>query len=190
MKNLFTFMAKTKTYIACVSAFLLFGFLVLPWKSAQVALYTPEGASFDTSLFYSPAEAKNRIALYNDEGRSAYIFDRWTFDLAFPLVYGVFMLSSWAFALSRLRRKTGLHPFLAVPLAAIAFDFAENISVTILMLAYPSAPVIAVYAASASTLLKWIFVGTGFAGSLVLPLAAFIVHLRKKFKRSPETQRG
>jgi len=184
MKNLFTFFSRPRTYIVCATAFLLFGMLVLPWKSAQVALYTPESASFDTSLFYAPEEAARRVALYGDEGRASYVFDRWTFDLAFPAVYGAFMLSSWAFALARLGRKSkvDMPRLLAVPLLAVVFDLAENISVTAIMLAYPASPGIALYTAGASTLLKWIFVGAGFSGSLLLPLAALFSFLSQRQK--------
>ncbi len=190
MKNLFTFLARPRTYAACLAAFLLFGALVLPWKSAQVARYTPKGAGFDTSLAYSPAEAQRRAGLYSEEGRASYVFDRWTFDLAFPAIYGAFMLSSWAFALKRLgKNRTGTHRFLAIPLAAVAFDLAENISVTVIMLGFPEAQGFAAFAASASTLLKWIFVGAGFAGSLFLPLAAMLAFFIRKKRIAGDSQK-
>ncbi|HAE22034.1 MAG TPA: hypothetical protein DCG47_06900 [Spirochaetaceae bacterium] len=202
-------LAKPWLFIAATAAFVVFAFTVLPAKAADAALYTPPGASFDTSLFYTPAEAIERAVSYGEEGRSAYIFDRWTFDLVFPLIYGLFMLSAWAFSLKRLapggaitdRVRAGAeksgeakpgYRWLLVPALGIAFDFAENSAVTLLMLGVGSlgaeaAPAggilggamgepswlgLAAFASSAATALKWLFVGAGFAGALILPLAA------------------
>jgi hypothetical protein len=196
-------LAKPRFFAAATAVFVVFAFTVLPAKAADAALYTPPGASFDTSLFYTPAQAIERAFSYGEEGRAAYIFDRWTFDLAFPLVYGVFMLSAWAFSIKRLVSGAGqakpAYSWLLVPALGIAFDFVENTAVTLLMLGVGSSGLesaarggalgatlgvspwlqAAAVGASAATALKWLFVAAGFAGALTLPLAAGIAALAR-----------
>ncbi len=207
-------LAKPWLFITATAAFMVFAFTVLPAKAADAAVYTPPGASFDTSLFYTPAEAIERALSYGEEGRAAYIYDRWTFDAAFPLVYGLFMLSAWAFGLKRFA-PSGIPPagkaaseagagkakpryrWLLVPALGIAFDFAENGAVTLLMLGVgkvgaeaalagvavggalgaPPWLGLAAAASSAATALKWLFVGAGFAGAVALPALAGLVAL-------------
>jgi hypothetical protein len=159
---------------------------VLPAKAADAAAYTPAGASFDTSFFYTPAQALERVGLYSPEGRVAYVYDRWTFDVVWPLVYGLFLFSGWAFGLSCLvpadgkGRDRARAAWLLVPDLAVFFDFVENTAVTILMLAYPASPLAAALVASAGTVIKWVLVMTGMAGAVGLPLAGGIAVLLRR----------
>lgn len=180
MKSLGQALAKPAVFGLSVFIFAAFVALILPGKAADAASYTPPGASFDTSFFYSPAQAIERAAAYSAEGRAAYIYDRWTFDLAWPAAYGFFMLSSWAFGLrlfAGARGKAPAYLALALPALGVAFDLAENAAVTALMIGtgmagqgvQPGWLAAAAAAASAATALKWVFVGTGLLGALVLP---------------------
>jgi hypothetical protein len=211
MKRLLVLLSAPLPFILSVLTMAAFMILVLPGKALDAADYTPPGAGFDTAGFYSPAQAIERVAAYSTEGRAAYVHDRWTFDLAFPLVYGCFMCCAWAFGLARLTRlarlttvSTGLPVglsrgeslrvirkapaaagdrlawLLIIPLLGVICDFIENSAVTILMLAYPEAPLPAALAASAGTALKWIFVGIGLTGAIVLPVAAGITGLWRR----------
>ena len=180
MKGLGATLAKPASFGLALAVFAAFVALVLPGKAADAAAYTPAGANFDTSFFYSPAQAIERAAAYSAAGRGAYIYDRWTFDLAWPAAYGFFMLSSWAFGLRLLagaRAKAPNYRALALPALGVAFDLAENTAVTALMvgtgMAAGSVPPIwlAAAAASVATAMKWLFVGTGLLGALVLPAA-------------------
>lgn len=180
MKRLGHALAKPAVFGLAVLVFAAFVAFVLPGKAADAASYTPPGASFDTSFFYTPAEALERAAAYSAEGRAAYIYDRWTFDLAWPAAYGFFMLSSWAFGLRLLAGARGKEPSyraLALPALGVLLDLAENTAVTALMIGAgmaagggsPGWSAAAGAAASAATALKWVFVGTGLLGALVLP---------------------
>jgi len=99
------------------------------------------------------------------------------------LVYGFFLFSGWAFGLSRLLPAggTGRSWWLLVPALAVFFDFVENTAVTVLMLAYPAAPQVAAFVASAGTVIKWAFVLVGMSGAVGLPLAGgMAVILRRR----------
>lgn len=180
MKRLGRALAKPAAFGLALAVFAAFVAFVLPGKAADAASYTPPGAGFDTSFFYTPAEALERAAAYSAEGRAAYVYDRWTFDLAWPAAYGFIMLSSWAFGLRLSAGAKGVAPAyraLALPALGVILDLAENTAVTALMLGTgiaaaggsPGWLTAVGAAASAATALKWVFVGTGLLGALVLP---------------------
>jgi len=155
--------------------------LVLPRQSAQAARTAPGGGSFDTSFFYTPGEAFTRAAGHSVEGRFAYIAARWSFDLAFPLVYGLFAFAGWSFALERLGPGAAAHRRLAlVALAGPVFDLTENVAATVIMASVPFRPLAWGIAASLATPTKWIFVVIGIGGAVGLPLAAGIRALARR----------
>lgn len=168
---------------ACLAVFaflfVYFVVVILPREASKASAYTPEGAAFDTSFFYTPAQALERAAAYSTEERFAYISARWSFDLAWPAVYGLFSLSAWAFSLRRLGTAEARHCVLAVPALGPVFDYAENIAATMLLASLPGHPLGWAVAASVSTLLKWLFVVAGIGGALLLPTA---VGLRATFR--------
>lgn len=193
------FLAKWPVYLLSCLIFIAFAILVLPAKSREVATYTPAGGQFDTAYFYTPAEVTEKAGRYTAAGRAAYIKDRWTFDLAFPAVYGFFMLSSWAFGLRRLSglrraRQAAGRPeegrrswptwLLCIPLAGIVFDLAENTAVTFVMLAWPDISFPLALAASLGTGLKWLFVFPGFGGAVLLPLLYALVSLARRLRKN------
>jgi hypothetical protein len=186
MKCVFGFLSRP--WVFAVSVLVLGAFMatILPVKAADAAAYTPAGASFDTSFFYTPAQALERVGLYSPEGRAAYVYDRWTFDVVWPLVYGLFLFSGWSFGLARLLpanaggRDRARAVWLLIPALAVFFDFVENTAVTILMLAYPASPFVVAVIASTGTLIKWVLVMTGMAGAVGLPLAGGIAVLLRR----------
>lgn len=168
-------------------AFGAFGF---PPMVALLDASTPEGGEFDTELFYTPAQAVEKAALFSQAGRAGSIQAHWTWDLAFPLAYGFFCVAAWAYGL-RLLAGTGRPPrylFLLVPLAGSLFDVFENAAVSVLLASAPAGPVlrVAAAAASAGTVLKWLFVVPAFSGAIVLPVAGLTVALvRHRSARHP-----
>lgn len=173
MNILLHIFSKPGMFVSGVLVMALFLFIVLPQESAKAAVYTPEGASFDTSFYYSPESVYPRIASYSDAGRSSYIRSRWTFDLLFPLGYGFFCLTAAAFGAARLNlRRQIVTVVLLLPFLAVFFDLGENTVVSILMAAYPQDIVLLPFLASAFTLLKWVFVSISFALAFLLPAAA------------------
>lgn len=183
MSRFFSFLARPVAFGVSVAVLAVFMATILPAKASDAASYTPVGASFDTSFFYTPAQAIERVGFYSPEERAAYVYDRWTFDVAWPLVYGFFLFSGWAFGLARLLpvsdggRDRGRVAWLLIPALAVFFDLVENTAVTILMLAYPASPFVVAVIASAGTLIKWILVIAGMSGAIGLPLAGGIAVL-------------
>jgi hypothetical protein len=186
MSRFFSFLARPLVFGVSVALLAVFMATILPAKAADAASYTPARAAFDTSFFYTPAQAIERVGLYSPEGRAAYVYDRWTFDLVWPVVYGFFLLSGWAFGLSRLvpekdgERDRGRAVWLSVPALAVFFDFIENTAVTVLMLSYPASPLVVAVIASVGTTIKWVLVVVGMSGAIALPFAGWIAGMVRR----------
>lgn len=178
MKKLGSLLAKPAALaasIALLAAFLAFAY---PEMGARFGELTPAGAAFDLEFFYTPAEAAGKARLYDAMTAKDFAILHWTYDLAFPLCYGLFLASATAFCLRSLRGSETRYAFLLVPLASVAFDLLENAASSALVAAASAsggekifwmaalAPI-----ASASTPLKWIFVAAAGAGAA--GLAAF-----------------
>jgi hypothetical protein len=178
MQKIVKVLAHPIMFILGIAVIIVFLLLILPGESEKASEYTPEGNSFDTSLFYRGNSVYERIASYGEDGRSAYIHARWTFDLIFPLAYGFFCLTAAAFGLFKLVRPDSKYIFLLLlPLLAVLFDLGENTFVTILMVNYPKELVFIPFAASASTFIKWIFVSLSMLQAVLLPAAAGVKFL-------------
>jgi len=159
-----------------LAVFLLFSALVLPGQSAQTATYSGDSGSPDTSLLYSTEDLYRMAETYGEQGRPSYVRSRLTFDLAFPLVFTLFLTTAitWLTAKGfptgspRLWRRANL-----VPLLGGLFDYLENGSTALVMARYPQRTAVVALLAPDFTLLKWLFV----AGSFLLLLGAAVVAL-------------
>jgi hypothetical protein len=147
--------------------------LVLIPYAQKAAAYTPEGGGFDTAIVYGPRQALDRAAAFDEAGRFAYIADRWTMDLAWPLVYGALFASAAAFALRRAQSSPGAFALAlrALVLAGPALDYGENIAATVLVASVPARPFGWALAASMLTPAKWIAIAAAGASILGLYLA-------------------
>jgi len=181
--------ARTNGWIALmgVLAFLLFAALVLPGQSAQVKTYSGDAGSPDMSFVYSPGDLYDMAEAYGEEGRRAYVRARFTFDLAFPLVFTFFLATAitWlcgrAFKPGSRWRRANL-----VPLLGGLFDYLENLSASLVVARYPARTAVVDWLVPAFTLLKWIFVGCSFLALL----AGVVLALRKWLRRGGEGRAG
>jgi hypothetical protein len=166
--------------LAGVVIFLVFGALVLPGQAAAAERASAGAGSPDTSLFYTPDMLLGQAEAYGESGRAAYVRARWTFDLAFPLVYGFFLVTSIGWSLRRAAPPSSAWTLLTlVPVAAVLFDFLENTATSIVMGAYPAVPDLAVVLAPWLTLVKWILVYASFGLLAVTLAAALLRRLRR-----------
>ncbi len=160
--------------LGAVAVFLLFMAFVLPAQSAQASGAEDVGSP-DLSFFYTPRDLYRMAEAYGVQGRADYIRARFTFDLAFPIVYTFFLVTSISW-LTRRSFASDSRWQLAnlAPLVGALFDYLENVSASVVMARYPDpTPVIALLA-SVFTPIKWLFVG----GSFVLLLIAIVAAIR------------
>ncbi len=134
--------------------FLIFMIFILPNEAAASSANGIE-QSPDTSIFYTSQTLYRLADEYGEAGRDFYITQRFTFDLIWPIVYGLFLISSVGFLTYRINNPKYKQIFL-LPLLAMLFDYLENISVSITMSRYPSLTPIISHLAGFMTLFKWL----------------------------------
>ena len=167
MKNLSQWLHRvSRGWVALIAilGFLIFTATVLPSQAAQAEAESGGAPSPDTSLIYRPSELYAMAEAYGPEGRAAYIRARFTFDLVWPVVYGIFLATtiSWlarqAFAEGSRWRLLNL-----VPVIGVGLDYLENITAALVVGRYPARTPVVDLLAPLFTFTKWIFVGGSFA---------------------------
>lgn len=167
--------------ILLIVIFVLFMIFVLPDQAAKADEYAEGAGSPDTSFYYSSEELFDLAEVYGEEGRAAYVRARFTFDLIFPAVYGVFLLVtvSWVFGRA-LPVESKWRLINLVPLAGVLFDLLENISTSVVMAGYPVRREFAAMLAPVLTLIKWIFVNGSFVILVIGLLMLGYIRLTQK----------
>lgn len=154
--------------------------LVISWALVfffTFALFGPQGKKYGglstvdgTRWGVSPSGAATTLETFKQRGLiGEYRHQERDFDLLFPLVYGLALCSSFAFAL----RATGApRALILIPIAGALADYVENISVLIALGQIEKGAVSpgVLVAISIGSRLKWLLL----VGSLVL-LAALTV---------------
>ena len=135
--------------------------LVLPQQS-NLALANGLNESVDTAWFYNASELYRIAESYGTLGRQFYIYQRWTFDLVWPLVYFSFIFSTSALLYQSIGLSKINRWLLSFIWIGTAFDYLENTMVSLVMYRYPSLTWIVADFAGTATSLKWIFIGLSF----------------------------
>ncbi len=125
----------------------------------------------DMRIWYSDADAYRLFDALGRSGRDLYIALLWTFDLCMPILFGAFL--SGTIRRTRLRRMSWL------PFVATAFDYAENVAISALLLRYPTRLSTLVLLASTFTLLKWVF----YCGSVLAIVGVWIHAISRRTSR-------
>jgi hypothetical protein len=154
--------------------FVLFSMLVLPSQSSQADKISGETGSPDMSFFYSSQNLFEMAEAYGEQGRTDYIRARFTFDLIWPLVYGIFLSTSISWLIKRADlSKTTLGLLNLVPVFGVLFDYFENITTSWVMFRFPQPALFPAMLAPFLTATKWILVGGSFC-ILIFGLFIFI----------------
>lgn len=176
--------AQFPLLLVSILVFSLFIFLVLPEMSVRLAAASGSGLSPDTSLFYSAAELYEMAAAYGTEGRAYYVSTRFTFDLAWPLAYLLFLSMSLSFLLPRALGRAQPTKLNLLPLGAFLFDLLENSAVALVFHLYPRPLPLAASLAPWFTLIKWLFVSASFLLLLlILVLSGYNTWRQARSKR-------
>jgi hypothetical protein len=117
---------------------------------------------------------------YGLEGREAYIKARFTFDIIWPVVYGVFLVTAISALLKRsIPTYSWTRSMNLVPIFGMLFDYLENISTSIVMWRYPEKIFGIATIAPVFTLFKWILISIAF----LLLVVGGILALRRRIVR-------
>jgi len=165
--------------VALIALLVFIGFSVLALPRQSRAQGSEAGTP-DLSLFYSAGDLYRWAEAYGEQGRHEYVRARFTFDVAWPLVYTFFLVTaiSWlcakAFEPASRWRVANL-----APVMGMLFDFLENIATSLVMGRYPRPTPVLDSLAGVFTLLKWGFL----AASFLLLAAALGVAVWRKLLR-------
>ncbi len=179
-KKFFNLSNKKFTILGFI-LFFFFSIIFLPDQNRITEVYSAGLGSPDTSFLYTPAKLYQMAGTYGTEGRAAYIHARWTFDIAFPIIYTFFLVTSisW-FEKKVLKEDSEFRTGNMLPFFAMVFDLVENICTTLVFANYPSYLAWVNMLAPFFTLMKWICV----ASSFILLLALIILSLIKRKEKS------
>jgi len=177
LSNLFYRFGNVIILLLSVVVFALFITTILPAEAQQSSVETGSNRSPDSSFFYSVDDLYSMAKEYGEEGRAAYIYSRFTFDIIWPLAYTFFLTAALSFLFRPLSSNWRVLNLL--PLTAMSLDFLENISASIVMMRYPSSTPFIAQLTPFFTLLKWLCIYASFA-LLVIGIIYRIVHTIKK----------
>ncbi len=172
IKQFNTFLLNKKIYMIIIIIFILFMVVVLPLVNLLSQQWIGVSESPDTMMFYHSSDFYALLTLYGLKGRQIYIVLRWTFDLVYPFVYGLFLYAS----LLKFNQKI---KFLLLPIFGVVFDFLENITATINVAVFPKEFNFLVYIMQGFSFLKWFFIILSFI-LLLYFLVKFMIEKSRK----------
>lgn len=169
--------------LIAVLIFIFFMVVVLPNMAGQLGDITGVDVSPDTSFIYSSGDLYEMAEAYGEEGRTYYIYSRFTFDVAWPLAYMLFLVVTISYLYRDHSTGSSRKLLNLLPLAGGFFDFLENSAASLVMYRYPlETPVVATLA-PVFTSIKWVAIFLSFA-VLVIGLLLKGQHLIKALKQS------
>ena len=169
-----------KVTLAATVLFILFSILVLPKQSTSSSAGEPVDSP-DLSFYYTKDDLYRMANDYGEQGRIKYIQQRFSFDIIWPVVYGLFLVTaiSWLSSQSFIDSRIALYGNL-IPLLGVIFDFLENLSTSLVIYRFPSRTSIVDTLAPIITTTKWIFI----ASSFIILMVYFIVWMTTKLRGS------
>lgn len=187
MKRLSDWLRRfSKGWVALLALviFILFTALVLPAQSSQADAQSGAAGSPDLSLWYSPADLYRMAEAYGEQGRQAYIRARFTFDVAWPLVYTFFLVTNISWLYDKIYTPDSRWQLANLsPLLTMLLDFLENLSTSLVMARYPQPSPLIAWLAPFFTAFKWTFVGLSFL-LLILGLVQALWKLMRKREKT------
>lgn len=160
--------------------FSVFMVWVLPAEAVRSSKILKGEPTPDTSFYYTASDLYDMAEAYGAEGRAYYIHARFTFDLAWPLAYLIFLLPTTAWLLQPWAQHPKKRLLVLVPLIGFVFDILENMGAALVMSRYPSRTWVIDWLTPWMTMFKW----TAFAATFVImALAAWF-----RLKTMPDTR--
>jgi hypothetical protein len=132
----------------------------------------------DLLIFYTPEKAYGMIAAYSPEVREDYRLFELTGDIAYPVVYTLFLSLgiSWCFKRG-FPSASNMQKYNVVPFGAWLLDLFENLGIAAMLTAFPSTPAILAWCTAVFTFFKWTFA----IFSIILLLVGFVKAAMNRF---------
>lgn len=146
-----------KLVLITFTIFLIAIFILLPMMQNDIINNTGSAITPDTSFFYTANDLDVIANSYSSLGIGAYVRTRFTYDLAWPIIYTIFMLASIRL-FSRGYSKRTRRIVTLMPIGAFIFDILENTLCSVFMLTYSKKYMPVAMMASYASMIKWTFV--------------------------------
>lgn len=151
-------MVNLPVFLGAMGVFVVFVVFILPKMAGRLRMITGVERSPDTSLFYKATDLYAMAEAYGVEGRAYYIYQRFTFDLIWPVVYLLFFIALITYLLRYLPASSRWRLLNLLPLAAFWFDLLENSGAAYLMYRYPLPVPLVATLVPLFTLCKWLLI--------------------------------
>jgi len=147
--------------IFSIVLFLSFLFYFLPGESERSKEYFGDTKTPDTSFIYSGNDLFNMAKEFGQSGRDYYIRSRITFDIIWPVSYGLFL---WALiaTLGKSIKNKSLKTIILLPFLGVILDYLENAGASAVMYFYPVRINLLNNVVPVFTFLKWVLIGATF----------------------------
>lgn len=174
-------MHKIKWYHLVILGIIFTFFIVfiLPYESNQSLSYGID-KSPDTSIFYTGETLYDLAESYGEDGRAFYVKQRFTFDLFWPIAYGLFLTAITGYLCATFRDKR-LKFLIFIPIFSVIFDYLENMMASIVIYRYPNPTFLLPYLSGYMTLIKWSLIVISIFSICILSL--FILYQKYFNKR-------
>ena len=154
-------------FALAIGAFLAENLLYFPLSVPYMKMLTAGAPLLDMRPGYTSGDAYHLLDVLGQTGRGAYLRLLWTIDLLLPALFGLFLSSAI--------RRGAFRAWQSIPLLAAACDYAENITITILLVRYPMHEPAFAQLASIFTVTKLVL----YASGLLLTVGGFLVRFMK-----------
>lgn len=176
---------RVRWWVAAAGLALFVGFLVLvlPAQAAAGEFYTSLHPAPDTERWYSPEDLYAASQAWGETGRAAYVRARVTFDVIWPLAYGIFLLTGLSWVWARATRPGSRWRRIALlPVLVVALDYAENVCTATVVARYPARTPVLDALAPVFTAAKWLTLSGCFALLVVGIGVAVVAAVRRRLR--------
>ncbi|MDG5819417.1 hypothetical protein [Natronococcus sp. A-GB7] len=143
------------------ATFVVFLTVILPEEASRNAAYFGDTPTPDGSFVYSASDLYEMASAYGEDGRRHYVRSRFTFDVAWPLAYGWFLWAGIAY-FGQATENSRIRYAVLLPILAVALDFLENVSASVVMVLYPDQLPVLPHLVPIFTFGKWVAIGSSF----------------------------
>lgn len=165
-------------FAATIGAVLAENLLYFPLSVPYMKDLGAGATLLDMRFGYTPSAAYHLFDALGQTGRDAYLRLLWTIDLLLPALFGLVLY----FAI----RRGAFRGWRSISMVAAACDYAENITITTLLLRYPIHEQALAQLASAFTVAKLVLYSSG----LLLAIGGFLVQMMKTPQEDSEDAAG
>lgn len=126
------------------------------------------GAPLDLQMFYEPSMVGFYLASIGEAGRSWYLINQCTLDILFPMTYGPAYMALFLWLIKKASMNKVFYRLVAIPMAIVAFDLAENVLIVVSLMKFPNVPAVIESSASIASAAKQSAIMATMAAALLL----------------------